>query len=68
MANQVVEVATVTVVGSDWAVHPDGTTSIILHTREAGTVAFAVDLLAIASIQQNLANAEEFLRRSPGSA
>jgi hypothetical protein len=62
------EVATVTVIGSDLATHADGTTSLILHTREAGTVAFVVDLLAIATIQQNLANAEQFLRRSPGNA
>ncbi len=59
---------TVTVVGSSTALRLDGTTALVLHTREMGAISFRVDQQAIDTLQAQLASAEAFLRQLALSA
>jgi hypothetical protein len=57
-----------TVIASESVVRADGSTALILETQETGAIAFVVDQRAIDALRLQLANAEQFLRQSPGTA
>jgi hypothetical protein len=58
------DVKTVTVIGSQPMVRPDGRAAIRLETRELGPIAFEVDERAIEALRQAIASAETHLQRS----
>jgi hypothetical protein len=60
------DVKTVTVIGSQPMVRPDGRAAIRLDTRELGPIAFEVDEKAIVALRQAIASAETHLRQSKG--
>jgi hypothetical protein len=64
------DLITLTVVGSETLLRPDGRAAIRLDTRELGPIALEVDQRAIDTLRRQLANAETHLRRSktPGKA
>jgi hypothetical protein len=57
------EVRTVTVLGSQPMVRPDGRASIRLDTQELGSIAFEIDQRAIAALREAIAVAEIHLRQ-----
>lgn len=59
---------TVTVIGSSAVGRPDGTTAIVLDTKESGPIAFFVTLESCAALRREIECAETFLRQTPGSA
>jgi hypothetical protein len=61
-------ITTVTVTGSLAVARPDGTTALVLHTREAGSIAFEVDARAVEVLRRDLAAIETMLRRPQGQA
>jgi hypothetical protein len=68
MTDRTQDYVTLTVIGSNTAFHPDGTTALVLHTQERGAIAFRIDLHAIETLRQHLATAETFLRQPSGRA
>lgn len=60
--------STVTVIGSQVAMTPEGATALVLTTEELGTTAFVLTLETIAIIRQELAHAETLLRLPIGRA
>lgn len=66
--NDNLNVPTLTVVSSRAALRPDGTTALILDTKEMGAIAFAVDLQAVQYLRSELAEIETFLVQQPGWA
>ena len=62
------DVRTVTVIGSSVAAHPSGLVAIVLDTKEAGPIGFAVTLESCAALRNEIADAETFLRQQPGRA
>ena len=61
------DLVTVTVTGSR-LVGKEGATALALVTKEAGTIAFEIDLHAIATIRKSLDLAESLLRAQPGNS
>ena len=61
------DLVTLTVTGSRLVGRP-GSTALALITREAGTIAFEVDLVAIAALRKSLDLAEAQLRAVPGNS
>lgn len=61
-------VKTVTVLGSQPMVRPDGRAAIRLETREFGPIAFEVDERAIEGLRQAISAVETHLRQRPGKA
>ena len=68
MANQYDDVPTLTVLASESAVRNDGTTALVLQTKEAGTIAIAVDLKGIEILRRQLAACETVLTAPKGNA
>jgi hypothetical protein len=58
------DVKTVTVLGFQPMVRPDGRAAIRIETRELGPIAFEVDERAIEGLRQAIASAETHLRQS----
>jgi hypothetical protein len=58
------DVTTVTVIGSQPMLRPDGRAAIRLDTREIGAIAFEVDQRAIEGSRQAIAVAETHLRQT----
>jgi hypothetical protein len=61
-------IAWVTVVGSESMTGPGGTTALCLRTKEAGSVAFAVDQRAIDAIRGHLDKLELMFQTPGGQA
>ena len=61
------ELNTVTVVSAR-LVGREGATALALVTKEAGTIAFEIDLHAIETIRKTLDLAENFLRAQTGNS
>ena len=59
---------TVTIVRSWPAMTASGDVALVAVTKEAGTIAFRLDLKAIELMKRQLAVAEAALQRQPGSA
>ncbi len=57
------DLMTVTVLGSEAFIRPDGRAAIRLDTNELGPIAFEVDQQTIDTLRQKLANAETFLHQ-----
>lgn len=68
MARMDGEFTTVTVLASWAAARPDGTTALVLNTKEAGPIAFSVDRKAIAALRRDLAACEQLLSQPRGQA
>ena len=62
------EATTVTVLSSSAGARPDGSTALLLQTRELGTIAFEVDQRAIDALRRDLTACEQVLSRKPGQA
>jgi hypothetical protein len=60
------KVLTLTVIGSNVGVNPDGVVAIVLHTAEQGPIGFAVTLESCAGLRREIAAAETHLRMNPG--
>jgi hypothetical protein len=54
-------VRTVTVIGSNTAIHPGGVVAIVLNTAEEGPIAFQVTLESCAALRREIAAAESRL-------
>ncbi len=57
------DLMTVTVLGSESFIRPDGRAAIRFDTNELGPIAFEVDQQTIDTLRQKLANAETFLHQ-----
>jgi hypothetical protein len=66
--NRTRDLITVTVVGSETLLRPDGRAAIRLDTREMGPIAFEVDQRAIDALRLQLVTAETHLRQKPAQA
>jgi hypothetical protein len=62
------QIRTVTVTASSVAASPDGVVAIVLDTLESGPIGFAVTLASCASLRNEIAAAETFLRQQQGKA
>ena len=61
--NRITDLMTVTVLGSESFIRPDGKAAIRLDTNELGPIAFEVNQQTIDTLRQKLANAETFLHQ-----
>jgi hypothetical protein len=60
------KVLTLTLIGSNVGVNPDGLVAIVLHTAEQEPIGFAVTLESCAGLRREIAAAEAQLRMNPG--
>ena len=62
------EYITMTVMAAKAASRPDGTTAIVVLTKESGPIALMLDQSTITTLRAELTTAEQFLHLQTGAA